>query len=163
MLRFDARDARVDSFSIGSISDDGSGDPAFMMHEDCNRAVWLHPFGGGLFVWDPERMVLQRFFTNEKEAPQFSDRLHAMLSDRQGNLWVGTRAKGLERFVFPGREFSVLELNPNRDLVSNNDVRAVLRDSSGHLWVANKAGQLAVYDNRDRLLGFLNQDGWIRK
>lgn len=161
MLRFDARDARVDSFTIGSISDDGSGDPAFMMHEDCNRAVWLHPFGGGLFVWDPERMVLRRFFTNEKEAPQFSDRLHAMLSDRQGNLWVGTRAKGLERFVFPGREFELIEINPDRSLVSNNDVRAVFRDSTGWLWVANKVGEVAVFDDAHKLVGFLGPDGRI--
>lgn len=163
LLRYDAARQELTSYEIGSISNDGSGDPAFMMHEDLNGVLWVHPFGGGLFVWHPKEESLERFFKAQDPQAVFSDRLHSMLSDDQGNLWVGTRAKGLERFVFPGRQFSVLELNPNRDLVSNNDVRAVLRDSSGHLWVANKAGQLAVYDNRDRLLGFLNQDGWIRK
>lgn len=159
VVHYDPKNDEVEVFEVGSVNDDGTGDPPFMMHEDVNGVVWLHPYGGGLFYYDPLDRKLERFFSEEKGILPYSDRFHSMLSDRQGNLWVGTRSKGLELFVFPGNQFTLTEVDESPEFISNNDIRALFRDSRNYLWVATKAGQVAVYNETDQFLGFLGEDG----
>jgi signal transduction histidine kinase/ligand-binding sensor domain-containing protein/DNA-binding response OmpR family regulator len=163
VVHFDSKTDAIQVFEVGSINDDGTGDPPFMMHEDINGVVWLHPYGGGLFYYHPDEGGLERFFSEENGMLPYSDRFHSMLSDRQGNLWVGTRSKGLELFVFPGNQFTLTEVDESPEFISNNEVRALFRDSRNYLWVATKAGQVALYDESDQFLGFFGGDGVLSR
>jgi signal transduction histidine kinase/ligand-binding sensor domain-containing protein/AraC-like DNA-binding protein/ActR/RegA family two-component response regulator len=159
LVQYHKQSARIKEHAIGSINNDGSGEPEFKMHEDKQGLLWIHPLGGGVFYYDDESGKLSRFFTKEESVQKFTDRLHSMFSDRQGNLWMGTRGKGLERFVFPKAFFQVKKVHANPRLINDNDIRALFQDSKGLFWVSTKAGQLGIYSKDEQFLGFLGRDG----
>ncbi|GAO31191.1 hybrid sensor histidine kinase/response regulator transcription factor [Geofilum rubicundum] len=159
LVQYQKETSRIKEYLIGSINNDGSGEPEFMMHEDKQGLLWIHPLGGGVFYYDDESDELSRFFTKEASGQKFTDRLHSMFSDQQGNLWMGTRAKGLERFVFPKAYFGVKKIYPDPRLINDNDIRALFQDSGGLLWVSTKGGRLGIYGRDEQFLGFLGRDG----
>ena len=69
--------------------------PSFHICEDLNGNLWVHPQGGGLSWYDREANRLLPFY-NDPDSPDwhFSNKLHSMLSDKQGNLWLCTHSKG---------------------------------------------------------------------
>ena len=57
--------------------------------------------------------------------------VQTLLEDRQGALWCGTRGSGLYRHLPDGH---TQRYNTQQGLPTN-DIRALLEDSDGHLWV----------------------------
>ncbi|MFV0277551.1 MAG: EAL domain-containing protein [Parahaliea sp.] len=65
----------------------------------------------------------------------------SMLLDRSGALWIGTYDNGLERTETQTRERKVFRHMPDQpNSLSNNQVRDILQDSSGRIWVATQHG-----------------------
>lgn len=78
--------------------------PAFHVHEDIYGTVWVHPYGGGFSRFDRENNRLQSFYNGLSDANwRFSNKIHSAFSDRQGNLWMCTHSKGLEKITFMRR------------------------------------------------------------
>lgn len=159
LVQFQSKTNLLKKYSVGAINIVSSSEPEFMIHEDIQGVLWIHPFGGGVYFYDGEKDELSEFFTEEEAAIKFVDQLHSMYSDQQGNLWMGTRAKGLERFISPNRRFKVLEVDHKPHFIKDNDVRALFEDSKGYLWVSTKADRLAIFNGEEKLLGYLGNDG----
>ncbi|WP_232468374.1 hybrid sensor histidine kinase/response regulator transcription factor [Alkalitalea saponilacus] len=159
VIQYNVENSEVVSHTVGSVTRDGIGGPDFMIHEDVNGTLWIHPQGGGVYYYDRIQNKLQPFFSQESSMLTFSDRLHSMYSDRQGNLWMSTRARGLEKFVFHSSQFQILEVNTKPQFISDNDVRAILEDSRGYMWVSTKAGKVALFNSESDLIGYLGPDG----
>jgi ligand-binding sensor domain-containing protein/signal transduction histidine kinase len=66
-----------------------------------------------------------------------------LLEDRDGNVWVGTRA-GLVRYQ-PGHE---PETFTRADGLPDDDITAVFEDREGSLWVGTRGGGLAQFTDR---------------
>lgn len=148
---------------VSSSTMDGVGGPTFMIHEDVNGMLWVHPHGGGVYYLCRQTNVLWPFFDSDELLMTFSDRLHTMFSDRQGNLWMCTRAKGLEKFVFVDRSFDFLKPVEKPIMINDNDVRAVMMDSGNRLWVSTKSGKLVLFNKARQLIGYFGADGRIHK
>jgi len=159
LVQYQSKTNRVKKHSVGAINIVSSSEPEFMIQEDIQGILWIHPFGGGVYFYDGEKDELSEFFTEEEAKIKFVDQLHSMYSDRQGNLWMGTRAKGLERFIFPNKRFKVQVVDHTPHFIKDNDVRALFEDSKGFLWVSTKADKLAVFNVEEKLLGYLGKDG----
>ena len=159
MVQYQSKTARISQYKVGAINKGSSGEPEFMIHEDVEGVLWIHPFGGGVYYYDDKRDELSEFFDKEEASIKFVDQLHSFYSDKQGSLWMGTRAKGLERFIFPNKSFKVKEVDSKPQFIKDNDIRAVYEDSNGFLWVSTKADKLAIFNSEDKLLGFLGKDG----
>lgn len=162
LVQYKKKEDSVKFHYVATLDIDNTAEPVFMMHEDINNVVWIHPFGGGFYYYEKSEDSLIRFFNRDKSNIEFVDQLHSMFSDNQGNLWMSTRSKGLEQFVFPKKEFKVEEVVSNPQYINDNDVRTVFNDSHGYVWVSTKSGRLAVY-YENKLLGFLNSEGRISK
>ncbi len=77
----------------------------------------------------------------------------AIVEDRQGQLWLGTRGYGLMRY--DGERLSFFTCD---DGLSADVVRDLALDAKGQLWVATEGGGLVSYDGQ-RFTHFSSVDG----
>jgi signal transduction histidine kinase/ligand-binding sensor domain-containing protein/DNA-binding NarL/FixJ family response regulator len=136
--------------------------PAFFILEDINNHLWIHPLGGGFSYYNRTADRLEHFHNNPNDpARRFSNMLHSVFSDKQGNLWMCTRSKGIEKVSFLDKQFDLLKPAPNKTEPFSNDVRAVMQDNKGNHWMSTKDGMLRVFDNNKQPIGYLTQNGAI--
>ena len=136
--------------------------PMFSICEDQRGNLWVHPVGGGLAWFDRTRGKLLPFY-DETGSPdwRFSNKLHAMTVDRQGNLWLGTHSKGLEKVSFFNSHFRLIKpLSCNHD-TNANQVRALCEDREGRIWTSTRDGKTLVYSSEFDFIGYLTADGRI--
>lgn len=140
--------------------------PAFHICEDSiNRNLWVHPQGGGLSWYDRAKDELVPFY-NDPLSPnwKFSNKLHSMLIDQQGNLWFCTHSKGLEKATFYGRQFSIFPQTDEKGYdLNENTVRALFEDDKHRIWVGKRDGKIEVYDDMFNYQGYLTTSGSISK
>lgn len=136
--------------------------PAFHIHEDVNGYLWVHPFGGGFSYFDREKNSLVPFY-DDLGGPswRFSNKLHSAFSDNQGNLWLCSHSKGLEKVTFRNVSFSMLTPVSQEYESSSNEVRALCEDADGNLWVGLKDGMIRVYNRQRKYIGYLTQTGTV--
>lgn len=136
--------------------------PAFHIHEDVNGYVWVHPYGGGFSYFDRKQNRLVPFYDELGSSDwRFSNKIHSAFSDKQGNLWVCSHSKGLEKVTFRSVQFNLHAPTPNNYESLSNEVRAVCEDGERQLWVGLKDGMLRVYDSHRNYKGYLTADGHI--
>ena len=136
----------IETLTVEPTSTDRSR-PAFHAHEDRNGTLWVHPYGGGFSYYDRTRRRLCPFYNSLSGGEwRFSNKIHSCLSDAQGNLWLCTHSKGVEKVTFLRNRFQLLvpEQLPYESL--SNEVRALLEDSNGQIWAGCKDGHLRLYN-----------------
>jgi ligand-binding sensor domain-containing protein/signal transduction histidine kinase/CheY-like chemotaxis protein/AraC-like DNA-binding protein len=70
-----------------------------------------------------------------------------ILQDRKGFMWFGTR-DGLNKY--DGYKFIVYKRNlQNKNSISANDIKSIVEDEHGNLWIATWAGGLNVFNPRE--------------
>jgi ligand-binding sensor domain-containing protein len=137
--------------------------PKSILLEDKNGRLWVQPWGGGFSLYNPATDKLEPFYNAPTGSNwKFSNLAHSAVCDRQGNLWISTRSHGLEKVVFERNYFHTQPVNPYLNNVEDGEVRAILEDRSGLLWVSTKDSRLNVYDQNRRLLGRMALDGSLR-
>ncbi len=137
--------------------------PAFFIHEDVNGYLWVHPFDGGFSLYDRKEGRLKPFYNQPGAADwRFSNKVHSAMSDRQGNLWMSTHSKGLEKITFLPDRFQLRAPVPLTYESLSNHVRSLLEDNKGRLWMGLRDGMIRVYD-KNVYLGYLAADGSISK
>ena len=138
--------------------------PGFMIQEDINGYLWVHPMGGGLSYYNRDADRLCPFYNEARSVDQrFSNKLHSMYSDRQGNLWMCTHSDGIEKVTFLNSHFHLLSPNQLEYKSLQDDVRALFEDADKNLWVGMKNGDLRVYDEQLNYLGYLTESGTIAR
>lgn len=138
--------------------------PVFKICEDIKGNLWVHPLGGGLSWFDRQQNKLFPFYDEVgSDTWRFSNKLHTMMIDRQGNLWLGTHSKGLEKVTFYKSEFHRIKpMDCNYD-TNANQVRSLCQDSKKRFWVGTRDGRISVYSSDFTYLGYLTEAGTISK
>lgn len=136
--------------------------PAFHIHEDVNNNLWVHPQGGGLSWYNRAEGKLYPFYNDPTQPDwKFSNKVHSMMSDTQGNLWFCTHSKGLEKATFYENQFQ-LRTNSIRNLDLNaTTVRALFQDEEGRVWLGKRDGRIEIYSSQFNYLGYLDENGSI--
>jgi PAS domain S-box-containing protein len=139
-------DRRTETFTqIGAISE-----RVISMAEDPDGTLWVATEGAGLYEREPATGVF-RALQHSPEDPDSlcSHDLSALLRDRSGRLWIGTRDAGLERLVRDGaeRRFVHFRHDPRDPRSLGYDaVWGLAEDTAGNVWVATYGGGLSVLD-----------------
>lgn len=110
----------------------GFADPWSVM-EDNTGTMWFSMFANGITAVNPQSGMVQHLNT-QKGLP--SNNAHAMMQDKDGSFWFGTRDKGFCHVVHGKvvRQYGI------KDGLPNERVRVFLRDSKGRLWIGTDKG-----------------------
>lgn len=94
----------------------------------------------------------QHFFhqpTNEANGPA-GNYILALLEDRRGDLWIGTRGSGLSRMAFDQKgnpQFTHFRHDPqDTTTLGSNTVHGLYEDRAGELWIGTGGGGLNRFE-----------------
>jgi len=100
-----------------------------VLYRDARGRMWAGTDGDGLFEFENGR--IRNYRTQDGLA---SNQVRALLSDRQGELWIGTFG-GVSRYT--AGKFTTYT---NKDGLAGNRVLALHEDEEGALWFATRSG-----------------------
>jgi DNA-binding response OmpR family regulator/ligand-binding sensor domain-containing protein/two-component sensor histidine kinase len=134
----------------------------FSAWEDPNGRTWIYPKSGGFSLYNREKDELELFCDGELSLDWRSSNMYGTIySDRQGNLWICTRTRGLEKVVFDNNHFHTQHFDPHIHSTIANHVRTIFEDRDGNRWISTWEGKIRVYNPQGRLLGYLTANGTI--
>ena len=134
----------------------GPGDPKFSTHlvlQDHLGLVWIASFDQGMFVFDPRSRKLKHFpFIYNNDRLQVSGKLddsfvESLFEDREGTVWAGTNAGGLNRYD-RGRDQFESSFRPEMGLFS---VIAISEDALGRIWAGTYLNGVFLVDRASGL------------
>jgi signal transduction histidine kinase/ligand-binding sensor domain-containing protein len=134
--------------------------------EDPGGVLWIGTEAGGLNRLDPKsasQLGAAQFdhYRHDPSDPSSlgGDSIRSILADQSGDVWLGTRGNGLDRFD-PETETSTHYLHdPNDpDSLSNNAVRVLYQDSGGNLWIGTIGGGLDRFDRATQKFAHYQHD-----
>ncbi|MGS0753870.1 ligand-binding sensor domain-containing protein [Roseateles sp. GG27B] len=119
--------------------------------EDIDGAIWVATLGAGLDRFDPSSGSFTHHRASSQRGSLSDDRVHALLIDRQGTLWVGTWS-GLSRRLKGDSDFEAVFAQtasgtaPRPGSLDGQKVQALFEASDGRIWVGTQQGGLALLD-----------------
>ena len=148
------------SWSFGHYKPDNSGLRSFSnsnisaFTEDLDGNTWVGTFGGGINVIDRDSGVVRQFrhdpLDADADAGIGGDRVMAMITDRQGNIWAGTMRGGLSRIdPLTGRVRTFRNDPSDANSLAANGVMSLMQDRAGSIWVGTFGGGVSRLDPRN--------------
>ncbi|MCK7592750.1 ligand-binding sensor domain-containing diguanylate cyclase [Pseudomarimonas salicorniae] len=136
LLRFDKAGGRFETVTLEA----GRGEPRISaLYEDNGGRIWIGTRQGALYRWDAQRGV-ERLGEAGRASPAV---VFTFLQTDEDTLWVG-RGDGIEiRSLDSGAVRAKLRHRPDVEHgLAGNEVRALIRDRGGLIWVAGYGGGL---------------------
>ncbi|TFW23271.1 response regulator [Duganella callida] len=133
------------------------GDFIQAMHVDAKGRLWIGSSTGGVAMYDKGRGQFVRIGAGAQGLS--SPVVTALASDARGGIWVGTAA-GLD-YIDTTRGNAVSHHTPVQGRAGNSQIRALLVDHAGDLWIGSNGGlaRRAAASGRVEDLGFANGPG----
>ncbi len=125
------------------------------LFEDSEGFIWIGTTDNGLNRLDPVTGDISNFIEIPSDSTTFwGKQASCIYEDRDGVIWIGGR--GLNRFMPKDQTFSHFTEN---DGLCNNDMRAILGDDNGNLWISTAFG-LSKFNIQNREFeNFFEKDG----
>ncbi len=124
--------------------------------------------GADGFMWFGTEDGLNRFdgydfkiYGHDSAIPQSiaDDYIVAVAEDEAGNLWIGTHAGGVSRWLRETDSFETFRHDPEDPTSLPNDrVRTLIVDSKNRLWVGTRDSGLALFDSATKTFVRYNHD-----
>ncbi len=119
------------------------------------QQVWLAT-SKGLSIYDREtRQFSNCFAGNNKQETLPINLIWTLLDDPQKGVWVGTFGGGLSCWDLNKNRFEGINSQSHCPL-AGNDIRYLMRDSRGRLWICFAEGSLQVFKDEDYCLPLKN-------
>ncbi|MEM1232058.1 MAG: two-component regulator propeller domain-containing protein, partial [Pseudomonadota bacterium] len=110
--------------------------------EDSHGNLWLASEAGGFARFDRRT---ERFIRYDRDSSSLTtNHVTRLYEDSQGTLWIGTRGQGVFRFDPALQTFGhmpiIIEDDDSQSERASNEVRDLLVDEAGTLWIATADG-----------------------
>ncbi len=118
---------------------------AFVSNQGDRTWVKMNNWGFGYYDRKSDEIIPLNN-VEEQENPRFMNGVACFDVDSSGVLWMSTSRRGLERVTVISSKVDII--NPPTeypDNMASSEVRAMLRDSQGQIWVAAKSRELFRY------------------
>lgn len=136
--------------------------PNFFVVEDNADHLWVHPRSGGFSEFFRKEMLFKPFYNDPSDPNRrFFNTMHDAYYDKQGTLWMSTRLPGLEKCSFQQSTFNFTYVASTLQIKGGSEVRTIFEDAYKRVWVADKDGEIVLYDPKGQRIGFLNNQGTI--
>ena len=143
-LRPESRDRRT-FISYPSAADDPGSLGEGIVHgitSDKGRGIWVGTRRGSVRKLDVSTGKVSRFLQDVQE--------RALLTDRNGNIWVGTLDQGVFKISDPASDTPVLvhfRNEPDNPVsLGGNDVECVYEDRAGRIWIGTNGAGISIID-----------------
>jgi len=117
--------------------------------EDSDQNLWVSTKDGKLTLFDGNKNRIGCFSGDGKILPDafFKAVVYAITQDNEGNIWIGTKGKGLfkVRKTENKHQFSIVQFQKDPADVfslSDNSVYSIFQDKKGNIWVGTYGGGL---------------------
>lgn len=119
--------------------------------EDHRGTLWVGTFVTGLNRWDAPSQSFKKYMHDPNNPKSISDNnILSVYEDSEKRLWIGTEKGGLNYFDRRAEVFAHFMANPDNAqdpmTVNNNQIRCLLEDSKGKLWIGTYGGGLNCMD-----------------
>ncbi len=135
--------------AIYTTRDGLSADLTLRLFEDSRGDIWIGSVGQGITLnglsrWERSTGAFHHYYTEKENLPRFdSFYVSSFAEDRAGNLWIGFSGDGGLARYRDGR-FTLFTAG---DGVPSGQIRNLLVDSRGRLWVTTYRGGLSRVDD----------------
>ena len=110
--------------------------------QDHSGAIW---FGGGVFeIWKGVIRYDGKTWTTYTQDDGLADAVRAILQDREGAMWFGTREGGVSHY-----NGETWKTYTEEDGLVDNDVHAILQDRDGAMWFGTGGRGVSRYDGEN--------------
>ncbi len=124
-------------FSLVSLAGAGSDWSEYLEQESI-----FHILADGNILWIATNEGLVKFDKQTEKTIYYTaensglsdNHLRTISKDKEGNLWIGTQFKGINKFI--GSTFESYDSN-NSGLISDQHCRSIVTDESGNLWIGS--------------------------
>ncbi|WP_442587588.1 hybrid sensor histidine kinase/response regulator transcription factor [Pedobacter sp. AW31-3R] len=122
----------------------------FKVLSDLNGTVWVSMKGGGFGFYNVLTDRIDYFHDQPGAADQqFSNIITSLFIDQSGVMWLSAKDGGINKVISLSERFNFRQLVKTPKTRSDNEVRAMMKDRKGRLWVCTKAGKVYIYkDNK---------------
>ncbi|RYY36063.1 MAG: sensor histidine kinase [Sphingobacteriaceae bacterium] len=128
-----------------SISNNG----IFDVYVDKQGSVWIATFFGGVNVIEALTTNFLVYQTSDSKNTISSNIISSVVEGTDHNLWIGTEDEGLNFFNRSEGKFYHYKNNESlRESLGSNNVKALLRDKTGRIWVGLYNGGLDLLENK---------------
>lgn len=145
--------------------DFSSASREFKVQTDAGGTVWVSLKGGGFGYYNEVTDKIDYLFDKPNSTNQlFSNVVYCLYLDKTGIIWMSAKDGGVNKIIPLKDEFKFTSLTAARGNRSANDVRAMMKDREGRLWVCTKEGEVYVSDNGKRVnvfAGLSNNIGYV--
>lgn len=136
-----------------SIKDVPSNDITAIYFDDESNYIWLGTNGAGIFVYQLDENFypsdLKFRLTKDDKVGLASNYVTTIIRDKDGLIWIGTLAGGLNKYDPKTKKIEVFKTNPdNPKSISNNYINIIFEDSEGYIWIGTSAGGVNRYDKQ---------------
>ena len=121
--------------------------------EDRKGTLWLTLKGGGFGYYNPKDDEVEYFYNKPGDPERkLSNFVNCFYNDPSGVLWMSTYFRGIEKVTFIPNKFRFIQPAPQSNFSIANEVRAMMEDSKGYLWVATKKQEVFLMDKDFRVV-----------
>ncbi|HWS00528.1 MAG TPA: two-component regulator propeller domain-containing protein, partial [Prolixibacteraceae bacterium] len=109
---------------------------------------WIGTLQGGLFIYDKARNSLVLHFQNDGYSEIHSNNYMCCLTDRSGNVWLGTFDAGLDVSFKQAKNFN-FDIYLNK-LTQGKFITSITKDLKNNLVVTTRENGLIIYDAENK-------------
>lgn len=110
---------------------------------------WIGTLQSGMFIFDKARNSLVRNFQDDGYSEIHSNNYMACLTDRSGNVWLGTFDAGLEVSLKQSKNFN-FDVSLNK-LTQRKFITAIISDRKKNLVIATRENGFFVYNPESKM------------
>lgn len=131
----------------------------FKVLEDNSGLILINMKGGGFGYYNEAKAKVDYFYDDPDDPNrQLSNIVTCLYYDTAGILWLSTDDRGIDKIIFQNTAFNQQQLVDQAPFKSDNEVRGILYDRKGRLWLGVKSGKLYIYQNNKRInIQFINE------
>ena len=115
-----------------------SGNYIYGLSKDTQGNI-LANTAAALNIINPQTLAITKFVNPLVTGNEISDEGRPILQTRDGNIWMAT-AEGLWYFDPTKKQFHLSDKLANRNLLSNQNITALMEDSQDNLWLGTQDG-----------------------
>lgn len=124
----------------------GSAGSISKLFEDQEANIWVVSPGSGLSIYDRTTDTFKPFVL-EGRGTGFAIEVQALLEDKSGMLYIGSKDQGILKLRRRHRSFIHWKSGDvNQKNLHGNQVQAIMEDQQGFFWIGTRNGGLNRYD-----------------